>query len=269
MLAVRVAALQKAGDFFGPVHLRPALAGRRPAPGGQGLAEHEDRRGARPLVLVVDASRMIRGSGDRHASLLDQLHRLFVHANHRTLRIVRFLISFKNLFHVRRELRVAFGRNHPVLDFPFAGEAVFFSVRLTVSWLMESAIPNSTIFPASNRSDQLAYPFGGCPSYRAMTMASAAPSRIFGTGGVSRRFRSSARPSSTKFRRTFSTVRLRHENASVVHAGPSASAFGRVATDPFAAAPADRFVADLAFLGRQPYFLYMGVPFRSLCQGTQ
>ena len=92
--------------------------------------------------------------------------------------------------------------------------------------------PNSTIFPASNRNDRLAYPC--CPSYRAMTMASAAPSRIFGTGGVSRRFRSSARskPSSTKFRRMFSTVCLRHENASAifrsVHAGPSASAFNRI-----------------------------------------
>ena len=69
-LAVRVATLQQGGDFLGPVHFRPALASRRLAPGGQGLAEHEDRCGARPLVLVVDALRMISGGGNRYPGFL-------------------------------------------------------------------------------------------------------------------------------------------------------------------------------------------------------
>ena len=52
----------------------------------------------------------------------------------------------------------------------------FFSVLLTV--LIVSTIPSSTAFPASNRNDQLAYPSGGGPWYRAITLASASLSRI-------------------------------------------------------------------------------------------
>ena len=47
-----------------------------------------------------------------------------------TGRFVRFLFQA-----LAAPTNSAFGRNHPVLDFPFAGKAIF-SVRLTVSWLV-------------------------------------------------------------------------------------------------------------------------------------
>ena len=95
---VRIAALQQGGDFFGPVH--SALAGCRLALGGQSLAEHEDR--ACPLVLIVNASRMIFGGGNRCPGFLDRLYRL--------LWIVGFF--FKHLFHACDELRIGFRRDH-------------------------------------------------------------------------------------------------------------------------------------------------------------
>ena len=68
-----------------------------------------------------------------------QLHRLFVHADHRTSRIVRLLVGFQDVFHVRDEFGVRLRRDHPVLDLPLR-HAVFFSVCRTVSWLIVSTI---------------------------------------------------------------------------------------------------------------------------------
>ena len=63
--------------------------------------------------------------GDRHLRLLQQLHGLFVHAQHRMLRVIRFRISFEHVLHVGHELGVLVGRNHPILDLAL-GHAVFF-----------------------------------------------------------------------------------------------------------------------------------------------
>ena len=66
-----------------------------------------------------------------------------------------------------------------------------------------------------------------------MTAASCLPSSSLGVGGVARLAPSSVtwNPRSTRLWRTFSTVLIRHPNASAirasVHAGPSASALSR------------------------------------------
>ncbi len=99
-----------------------------------------------------------------------------------------------------------------------------------------------------------------------MTLAFASPSRIFGTGRVFSFFRSSARSKlpSTKLRRTFSTVYVRHKTASAifrsVYIGPSVSVFSRGAANPLTAPfqPTDWFRDR-----------YMGVPFYSSRHSTK
>jgi hypothetical protein len=62
---------------------------------------------------------------DRRARLADQLHRLLVHAHDRAGGVVGFLVGLQHFLHVRDELAIGVGRDHPVLDFP-PGHAVLF-----------------------------------------------------------------------------------------------------------------------------------------------
>jgi hypothetical protein len=80
------------------------------------------------FVFVIDTFAMLLRRGERHFGLLQQLHRLLVHAQHRVLRIVRFLASFEHLFHAGDELGVLLGRNHPVLDSAL-GHAIYLALR--------------------------------------------------------------------------------------------------------------------------------------------
>ena len=153
--AVGVAAFQQTGDLHRPVRLRAPGAGRRLPPTRQRLAEQEDRGRAGPLVLVVHAARSRGGRGHRRSRFLDQLHRLLVHADNGTIRVVGLLIPVQDLLHVRHELRIGLRRDHPVLDFPL-GHPVFFSVLRMVSWLTDPTIANSTTRRANSRNDQLA-----------------------------------------------------------------------------------------------------------------
>ena len=88
--------------------------------------------------------------GNFTACFFHQLHRLFVHANHRARGIVRFFVGFQHVFHVGHELRVRFGRPFlngygPVLGF-LIRHAVFLSVCRTVSWLIDPTTFSSTTF---------------------------------------------------------------------------------------------------------------------------
>ncbi len=105
------------------------------------------------FVFVVDALGVLLGRGDRHAGLANQLHGLLVHAHHRAVGIVSFFVGLQHFLHVRNELAVRIGRDHPILDLSLR-HTVFFSVCRTVSGLMDSTISSSTSWSASNRSDQ-------------------------------------------------------------------------------------------------------------------
>ena len=107
------------------------------------------------FVLVVDPPGPLPGGGNRRARLLDQLHRLLVHAHDGAGRVVRLRVDVEDLLHLRHELGVGFRRNHPVLDLP-PGHPVFLSVRRMVSWLTDSTIASSTTRRASSRNDQWA-----------------------------------------------------------------------------------------------------------------
>ena len=121
----------------------------------RGGEEHEDRCRACPLVLVIDAPGTVRRRRDRLAGFVDQLHGLLVHAHHRSLGVVRTLARFQNLFHARRKFGVGLGRDHPILHLA-PGDAVSFSVRFTVSSLVDATVPSSTTRRANSRSDQFA-----------------------------------------------------------------------------------------------------------------
>ena len=122
--------------------------------------------------------------------------------------------------------------------------------------------PNSTTFPASNRNNQLAYPYR--PSYMAMTLASASPylrHRRLAPLPFQRPTFFDEIPANDRLRPT------RKRPCRSVHTGPSASVFKRIWARRTLSLPppADRFVADLAFLGRQSddVLLVHGSPFRS------
>ena len=131
-LTRRVAAFEQPRHFDGPIALCFCWTSRGLPLSGERFGEHEDVGRARPFVFVVDALGMIGGRLDGLSGLFDQLHGLFVHAEHRTCRIVGFFVGFEHLLHVGREFGVALWRDYPVLDLSIR-HAVCFSVRRTVS----------------------------------------------------------------------------------------------------------------------------------------
>ena len=138
-----VTALEQPGDLLCPIAFRAPWAGRGLAPSRQRLAEHEHRRRTGTFVFVVDPARAIPGGGHRRTGLPDQLYRLFVHAEHRTIAIQGPSVGLEHLFHMRRKFGVSVRRDHPVGDLALA-HPVFFSVRRSVSRLTDSTIPSST-----------------------------------------------------------------------------------------------------------------------------
>ena len=138
-----VTAIEQPGDLLCPIAFRPARAGRGLPPSRQRFAEHEHRCRTGTFVFVVDPARAIPGGGYRRTSLPDQLYRLFVHAEHRTIGIQGSSVGLEHLLHMRRKFGVSVRRDHPVGDLPLA-HPVFFSVRRSVSRLTDSTILSST-----------------------------------------------------------------------------------------------------------------------------
>ena len=98
----------------------------------QRLGEHKNVRRFGTLIVVVDSFTVFGGCSDWLLSFLEQLDRLLVHPQDRTLRIVGFCICFKQLLPAGHKFGIGIRWNHPVLDFPVR-HAVFFSVRRMVS----------------------------------------------------------------------------------------------------------------------------------------
>ncbi len=116
LVALPVTTIEQPGHFECPIHLRLRLPRRCHPPSREGFGEHENLRGARPLVLVIDAPGMLRGGRDGLSGLLDQLHGLLVHTEHRARWIIRFCVGFQHLLHVGHEFGIGFRRNDPVFD---------------------------------------------------------------------------------------------------------------------------------------------------------
>src|SRR4029434_1952262 len=176
---------------------------------------------------------MVLGGGDWYASFLEQLHRLFVHADDWKLWVIRLSIRLQHVFHASDKFAIGCRWDDPVLNFALR-HTVFLSVFLSVSWLTVSTMASSTTCSANNRNDQLANPWGGWPRRNAMTFASCSPSSRFCRGGVwgFSPCRAISKRAVTRRCRMFSTVLVRHKKASAIFAsvqlGPLASALSRI-----------------------------------------
>src|SRR4028119_27402 len=128
----------------------PAAAPRgRLADARERCGEREDARRAVALVLIIDALAMPPRRGDRHPGLLEQLDRLFVHAQHGMLRVIRHRIGLEHFLHAGHELGVLLRWDHPILDLALR-HPVFLRALRTVSWLIESTTSKATSSSASS-----------------------------------------------------------------------------------------------------------------------
>ncbi len=170
----------------------------------QRLGHHGDRGHPFPgvlIVLVLDPFAV----GKALADLADQLLGRLIKVDHRVGRVVGTLVDVQNGLHAAHKLGAGL-RDHPRLDLPGL-ELVFFKMPRTLSWLIRSAYPSSTILPASRRSVHLLRPPGGRLQRRASSLASTRPSSSFSRAGS--RFlpcRTVSKPSSTNLSRSRSTV---------------------------------------------------------------
>ena len=87
-LAVGVTRVQYLCHFDGPIRFGPPFASSRLSEARQGLGEHENAGRAIAFVFVIDTLTMLLRRRDGSPSLFEQLHRLFIHAQHRLLWIV-------------------------------------------------------------------------------------------------------------------------------------------------------------------------------------
>ena len=136
---------------------------------------------------------------------------------------------------------------------------------------MESTIPNSTTFPASNRNDQLAYPFGGDPWGDDPGFRLAVEDLRHWRCLAPLPLQGSLEPSLDKILAdVLDRLRPARKRLRDLPVGPGRPVRIRLqqnlgAANPLAGTlqPADRFVADVAFLGRQPddVFLVHGSAF--------
>src|SRR5215831_16861477 len=230
---LRILGLQKLLDLGGPVNGRFALADTDGAYTAQRLGEHEDGSSAVALIFIVIALGWAVLRWQRLSGLLDQLHGLFIHAHQGDLGIIRHMIEFQDIFHMRHKRPTLRGRNDPHLP-QMRLQRVFLRACRTVSWLIVSTMSNATAWSARSRRVQRACPAGGSPHLSAIRRASPAPSKRGVREGrcCGFRLRAASSPCSTRRCRTPSTVFTLTAKLSAilasVQAEPFASAFNRI-----------------------------------------
>ena len=172
---------------------------------------------------------------DRHAGFLDELLGGFVQTDHGSVRIVRPMIDLEHILHAGYEGGVGLGRDDPLL-LQMRLERVFLSVRPIVLSDARSTIFNCTTCSSSSCKVHRARPLGGCEQASAISLASAAPSKMRGLAALGDCLRTStdSKPSSTSCWRVRATVSTLVSSAAAIrlslHASPppEASAFSRI-----------------------------------------
>ena len=147
------------------------------APSLQWCEQHEQIGGAVALILVVVAGGLSRLGRDRHARFLDKLFGCFIEADQGAVRIARPLVDLQHILHSGYEAGVGLGRNDP-LFLEMRLERVFFSVRPVVLSLARSTMFSSTAAASSSVNVQRLRPLGGGEQASAISLASAAPSKM-------------------------------------------------------------------------------------------
>src|SRR5271168_690303 len=173
---------------------------------------------ATPALVFVIVTGGLSGFGrDRGARLDDQLLGSLIQAHERTIGISRLLVGFQHVFHGGDEAGVGVWRDHP-LPIAVRFEDVFFKVRPIVLSLAFSTMFNSTTFSSSRRRLQRSKPSGAGEQVRAISFASAAPSKIRGRAefGLYLRFRVASNPFSTSCCRVRVTLLMLVSSAAAI-----------------------------------------------------
>src|SRR6202046_2755333 len=131
------------------------------------------------LILIIITFKLPWLGRDRHAGLGDELLRGLVHADHGTIRIVRPVIDVQHIFHGGHERGAGLRWNDELL-LQVRFENVFFSVRPIVLSLALATMFNSTTLSSSRLNVHRARPLGGSEQASAISLASAAPSKMRG-----------------------------------------------------------------------------------------
>src|ERR1700722_13503389 len=158
----------RGGALVGDLDMPPALQRRE---------QHEQVGRAIPPVLIIVSRDMPGLCLDRRARLRDQLFRGLIQAHHGTVRIVWPMIHLQHIFHVRHERSVGFGRDDELLV-QMLYDNFFFSVSPIVLSLARVTMPRSTSWSSSSTNVHRVRPLGGGERVRAISFASASPSKM-------------------------------------------------------------------------------------------
>src|SRR6516164_943459 len=158
----------QSGAAVGDLDVSPSL---------QGCEQHEQIGGAVARILVVVAGGLSTLGRDRHACFLDELFGCFIQTDQGAVWIARSLVELQHILHGGYEGGVGLGRNDPLL-LEMRLERVFFSVRPIVLSLARSTMFNSTTAVSSSVNVKRLRPLGGGEQARAISLASAAPSKM-------------------------------------------------------------------------------------------
>src|SRR3954453_6217557 len=204
---VRKPSIRHVLEQVGVIHRCVAIRDRDVPPAVKRCEQHEDIGGSVAFVLVIGPRRAPGPHRDRHARFLDQLFGGLVQADQRADRVVRTVIYFQHLFHRRDEGGVAVRGDDPLI-FQMRFEKVFFNTRPIVLSLVRSTIFNSTTLSSNSVSVHRDRPLGGGEQAKAISLASAAPSkmRLRAEFGECFRLRTASKPSSTNRWRVRATV---------------------------------------------------------------
>src|SRR5450631_1759770 len=200
----------RVGDFLEQVcviHGGVAIGYLDVPPTFQRCEQHEQIGRAISLILVIMPRRAAWLRRHRHTRFGDQLLRGLVQANDGAFGVARPVIHVQHIFHIGDEGSVGLRRND-ILLFQMWFQIVFFSVRPIVLSLARSTMFSSTTLSSSSRKDHFARPFGGGEHIRAISLASAVPSKIRRRAefGECLRARTPSKPSSTSRWRVRKTV---------------------------------------------------------------
>src|SRR5712691_3381957 len=193
--------------------------------------EHYEQIG-RPVapVFVIMPGGLSWFRRDQHARFGNELLGRLVDADQGTFRIIRPLINVQDVLHGGHEGGAGVRWNDPLLS-QMRLESVFFSVRPIVL-----SLARSTTASSSSCNVQRARPAGGLERANAITLASAAPSKMrrLAECGECLRIRAASNPSSTSRWRVLATVATLVSSAAAISLSlqpspPSeASAFNRM-----------------------------------------
>src|SRR4030042_4675114 len=225
----RIAFIKHLFDLHRPILSGAMFSDRYMAIAGQWFYFHKYFRNPVSNVFVVNAYRLSRYARYRLADFADHLFARFIHAHHRVVRIIRYVIDLQDILHMCYKGRTPFRRDFPVLA-EVRLKFVFFRTRCTVICDTDAAKLSSTAFSARSLTVQRRRPSGASEQANAINLASNAPSNVTSRGGFSLGLRPSAAssPSSTKRLLRCSIARLLTPSAvatsETFHAGPSAPA---------------------------------------------